>query len=83
MAKLEIKRKKKTFCVKSSVYKRYGYFDTKFKIASDAELMMRFLEVKKIKVKYMESRCYTLVKQQSGKSGFLAKLLLASVFFNY
>ena len=42
-----------TFCVKSSVYKRYGYFDTKFKIASDAELMMRFLEVKKIKVKYI------------------------------
>jgi glycosyltransferase involved in cell wall biosynthesis len=42
-----------TFFVKSSVYKRYGYFDTKFKIASDAELMMRFLQVKKIKVKYI------------------------------
>jgi glycosyltransferase involved in cell wall biosynthesis len=42
-----------TFFVKSSVYKRYGCFDTKFKIASDAELMMRFLEVKKIKVKYI------------------------------
>ena len=42
-----------TFFVKSSVYKRYGRFNTKFKIASDAELMMRFLEVKKIKVKYI------------------------------
>jgi len=42
-----------TFCAKNSVYKRYGFFDTRFKIASDLELMMRFLEVKKIKVKYI------------------------------
>ena len=41
-----------TFFVKSSVYKLYGNFDINYKIASDAELMMRFMEVKKIKVKY-------------------------------
>ena len=41
-----------TFFVKSSVYRRHGNFDTNYKLASDAELMMRFMEVKKIKVKY-------------------------------
>ena len=34
------------------MYKLYGNFDINYKIASDAELMMRFMEVKKIKVKY-------------------------------
>ena len=41
-----------TFFVKSSVYRRHGNFDTNYKLASDAELMMRFMEVKMIKVKY-------------------------------
>ena len=41
-----------TFFVKRSIYKQYGNFDINYKIASDAELMMRFMEVKKIKVKY-------------------------------
>jgi glycosyltransferase involved in cell wall biosynthesis len=42
-----------TFFVKRSVYEKYGNFNTNYRIASDAELMMRFLEVKKIKVKYI------------------------------
>ncbi|MDC0579051.1 hypothetical protein OAO38_05245 [Candidatus Pelagibacter ubique] len=44
-----------TFFVKRSVYEKYGNFisDTDYKLGSDAELMMRFLEVKKIKVKYI------------------------------
>lgn len=41
-----------TFFVKRSAYEQHGYFDTNYKLASDAELMMRFMEVKKIKVKY-------------------------------
>ena len=41
-----------TFFVKKSVYEQHGNFDTNYKLASDAELMMRFMEVKKIKVKY-------------------------------
>tara|TARA_B100000902_G_C27313077_1_gene919591 strand:+ start:3097 stop:3876 length:780 start_codon:yes stop_codon:yes gene_type:complete len=42
-----------TFFVKRSIYLKNGNFDVKYRIASDAELMMRFLEVKKIKVKYI------------------------------
>ena len=44
-----------TFFVKRSVYEQHGNFDTNYKIASDAELMMRFMQVKKIKVKYEPS----------------------------
>lgn len=44
-----------TFFVKRSVYERYGKFniDRDFSLGSDAELMMRFLEVKKINAKYI------------------------------
>lgn len=44
-----------TFFVKRSVYERHGKFNVEkdFDLGSDAELMMRFLEVKKINVKYV------------------------------
>lgn len=38
-----------TFFVKKAVYDRYGLFDTKFKIAADYELMLRFLKKYKVK----------------------------------
>ncbi|MDB2531611.1 glycosyltransferase [Alphaproteobacteria bacterium] len=41
-----------TFFVRRSVYERFGGFDLTYRIAADIELMMRFLEVKKINVKY-------------------------------
>lgn len=44
-----------TFFVKRSVYEQHGNFDTNYKIASDAELMMRFIQVKRIRVKYEPS----------------------------
>ena len=42
-----------TFFAKSSVYKKFGGFNLNYKIASDVELMMRFLEVNKINVLYI------------------------------
>ena len=42
-----------TFFVRSSVYKKYGNFNIKYKIAADVELMMRFLEIDKINVRYI------------------------------
>ena len=42
-----------TFFVKSSVYKRLGNFNLKYTIASDVELMMRFLEVSEINACYV------------------------------
>jgi glycosyltransferase involved in cell wall biosynthesis len=42
-----------TFFVRSSIYKRYGSFNLNYKFASDVELMMRLIEVNKIRVKYI------------------------------
>jgi len=42
-----------TFFVKRSIYEKFGNFNLKYSIASDVELMMRFLEVHKIHVCYI------------------------------
>jgi glycosyltransferase involved in cell wall biosynthesis len=42
-----------TFFVRRSVYERFGNFDLNYYIASDVELMMRFLEVQKINSRYI------------------------------
>ena len=42
-----------TFFVRRSVYERLGIFDLNYQIASDVDLMMRFLEIHKIKSKYI------------------------------
>jgi len=52
-----------TFFVKKEIYEKYGYFNTDFKIASDYELMLRFLH------KYKISTCYipkVLIKMRLG-----------------
>jgi len=41
-----------TFFVRKSVYERFGKFDLSYKIASDVDLMMRFLKIYKIKSLY-------------------------------
>ncbi|HIJ80593.1 MAG TPA: glycosyltransferase [Desulfuromonadales bacterium] len=38
-----------SFFVKKSVYESCGYFDTRFKVSADFELMLRFLEKNRIK----------------------------------
>ena len=42
-----------TFFVRKSIYKKFGKFDLNYTIASDVELMMRFLEVHQIKSLYV------------------------------
>lgn len=42
-----------TFFVRRSIYKRFGGFSLNYKIAADVELMMRFLEVHKIRAHYL------------------------------
>ena len=42
-----------TFFVRKSVFKKYGDFDLNLKIASDVDLMMRFLEIHKFKSLYI------------------------------
>jgi len=52
-----------TFFVRRSVYERFGVFNLNYHIASDVELMMRFLEVHKINTKYIPE---IWVKQRVG-----------------
>ena len=42
-----------TFFARRSVYEKFGNFDLSYSIASDVELMMRFLEVYKINARYI------------------------------
>jgi glycosyltransferase involved in cell wall biosynthesis len=42
-----------TLFVRRSVYERFGGFDLTYRIAADVELMMRFLEAHKVRVKYV------------------------------
>ena len=39
--------------MKRSIYEKFGNFNLKYHIASDVELMMRFLEIHKIHVGYI------------------------------
>lgn len=41
-----------TFFVRSSIFKKYGNFDLNYRIASDVDLMMRYLEKYKVKAHY-------------------------------
>lgn len=49
-----------TFFVRREVYQRCGTFDLGYKIAADVELMMRFLEVQKIRSKYIPQVLVTM-----------------------
>lgn len=46
-----------TFYVKREVYKKYGAFDTSFKIAADYDSILRFLGREKISTYYMPEVC--------------------------
>ena len=52
-----------TFYCRKSVYEKYGLFDESYKIAGDFELMLRFLEKRNIKSKYIPK---TLVNMKIG-----------------
>lgn len=42
-----------TFFVRKSIYEKYGNFNLDYRLASDVELMMRFLEIHEIKSNYI------------------------------
>lgn len=52
-----------TFFARHSVYKNYGYFNLKYRIAADVDLMMRFIEKYKIKSIYIPE---VLIKMRTG-----------------
>jgi len=52
-----------TFYIKRKIYEKYGLFDLDYKFAADFELMLRFTELKKIKLVYFAE---PLVKMRIG-----------------
>ena len=63
-----------TFYCRKNIYDKYGYYDDSFMIAGDFELMLRFIECRKIKTKFLDQN---LIKMKSGgisNSGFKSKI---------
>lgn len=52
-----------TFFVRRSIYERHGLFDLRYRIAADVEIMSRFLEVLRVRARYLPQ---LLVKMRMG-----------------
>ncbi|GEM_PF-106698 len=52
-----------TFFVRRKIYERFGVFDLTYKIAADMELMLRFLEIHRVRAKYIPE---VMVKMRVG-----------------
>jgi len=66
-----------TFFVRKEIYEKYGYFNPKFRIAGDYELMLRFLERYRISATYIPE---VLVKMRWGgiSNGSIKNVLIKS-----
>ncbi|MBA7660303.1 hypothetical protein ES703_68305 [subsurface metagenome] len=52
-----------TFFCRKQVFEKYGYFNEKFQVAADFELLLRFIEKHQIKVGYLPK---VIVKMRAG-----------------
>ena len=59
-----------SFYCRRSIYEKYGVFDTSYKIASDFELLLRFIYVNKIRTKYIAKDFVTMRTGGLSTSGF-------------
>ena len=64
-----------TFFVRSLIYKKQGSFNLNYMIASDVELMMRFLEINKINVEYVP-KLWVIMRMGGTSNNKLANILL-------
>ena len=59
-----------TFFCRRELFEKYGYFNDKFQIAADFELMLRFIENHQIKIGYMPK---VLVKMRRGGKAYILR----------
>ena len=52
--------------IKKTIYDEYGLFNTKYKIASDFDLMFRFIHLNKLKPKFIDN--YLVMQRHGGES---------------
>jgi len=64
-----------SFYVRKEAFKKFGHYNTSFKISADYDLLLRFLYIHKLKSKYLD---FILVKMRDGgiSSSFKNKWLL-------
>ena len=65
-----------SFYCKRSVYEKYGYFDTSYKIAADFESLLRFIYIGEIKTKYIKKDFVTMRTGGASTAGFASRKLI-------
>ena len=51
--------------IKREIFKKYGYYNTSLKIASDFEFMLRVFGIEKVKIKYINT--FFVIMREGGK----------------
>lgn len=65
-----------SFYCKRSVYEKYGYFDTSYKIAADFESLLRFIYIGKINTKYIKKDFVTMRTGGASTADFASRKLI-------
>ena len=65
-----------SFYVKSSIFKRFGYYKVNYKIAADFEFMLRTIYKGRIKIKYLPQDMVTMRLGGVSTSGIAARRLI-------
>ena len=65
-----------SFYCKRSVYQKYGYFDTSYKIAADFENLLRIIFIGKIKMLYIKKDFVTMRTGGASTAGFRSRALI-------
>ena len=58
-----------SFYCRREVYERYGLFDTRYKVAADFELLLRFIYVHRIRIRYLHMDFVTMRTGGASTSG--------------
>lgn len=65
-----------SFYCKRSVYEKYGYFDTSYKIAADFESLLRFIYLGNIKTQYIKKDFVTMRTGGASTAGLASRQLI-------
>ena len=65
-----------SFYCKRSIYEKYGYFDTSYKIAADFESLLRFIYLGNIKTQYIKKDFVTMRTGGASTAGLASRKLI-------
>jgi glycosyltransferase involved in cell wall biosynthesis len=65
-----------TFYCLNSVYKKHGYYRTDFKIAADVDLMLRFLEVCRVRSRFINDYLVVMLEGGVSSNSILSTLII-------